>query len=211
MTGTSVSENAVEGNAHSFLSPRCSVRTDQDKGGHSVVAEADIAAGEVIAVWSGKLVNREALDFLPAPLRPFSLQVEEGLYLASLNEHEGADYVNHSCAPNAGLSGQICLVAMRDIAAGEEITYDYAMSDGSAYDEFPCSCGASTCRGRVTGDDWRRRELWTRYQGHFSPYLQRRIEAIQTLEVNGRLSRSLNGRKPAYAKRLLQIVPPSLD
>ena len=42
-----------------------------------------------------------------------------------------ARFMNHSCEPNAGLSGQVVLVAMRDIRDGEEILYDYAMSDGS--------------------------------------------------------------------------------
>jgi uncharacterized protein len=210
VTGMSVSENAVEGNSHSFLSPKCEVRKDDDKGGRSVVASAEIEAGELIAVWSGKLVNREGLELLPKSLRRFSLQVEEGLYLASLNEHEGADYINHSCNPNAGLSGQIGLVARRAIAAGEEITYDYAMTDGSAYDEFPCSCGASTCRGHVSGDDWRRPELWLRYRGQFSPYLQRRIEALQRSGIEGR-RRAANGRKPVYAKRLVAVGPPPAE
>ena len=164
---------------YSFLSPKCMVRSDHAKGGRGVVALEDIPTGELIAVWTGKLVTLDGLDLLPPGLRRYSLQVEDGLYLASLNEHEAADCINHSCDPNAGLSGQICLVAMRDISAGEEITYDYAMTDGSPYDEFPCGCGAETCRGRVTGDDWRRPDLWARYGHHFSPYLLRRIERLQ--------------------------------
>ena len=72
---------------------------------------------------------------------------------------------------------------MRDIQPGEEITYDYAMSDGSPYDEFTCSCGSPYCRGHVSGEDWRRSELWQRYAGYFSPYLQRRIMAAQVLQA----------------------------
>ena len=62
---------------------------------------------------------------------------------------------------------------------GEEITIDYAMCDGSAYDEFDCECGSAICRGRVSGNDWRNPTLWERYAGHFSPYLQRRIDALK--------------------------------
>ena len=65
---------------------------------------------------------------------------------------------------------------MRTISAGEEITYDYAMSDASDYDEFPCSCGSMRCRGQVSGSDWQRPELWRRYSGYFSPYVQSRID-----------------------------------
>lgn len=107
------------------------------------------------------------------------MQVEEELYLTSITLGEQPDYINHSCDPNAGLSGQISVVAMRDIAKGEEVTFDYAMADGSSYDEFPCACGASTCRGLVSGDDWRNQILWHRYRGFFSPYLQRRIDQLQ--------------------------------
>ena len=68
------------------------------------------------------------------------------------------------------MSGQIGVVALRDLAAGDEICIDYAMCDGSPYDEFECGCGTPTCRGRITGDDWRRPELQARYAGYFSPY-----------------------------------------
>ncbi len=144
-----------------------------------MVAREAISKGELIVVWSGALVSGDALASLPQTVRRYSLQVEEGHYLVSLTDCEPPDYVNHSCAPNSGLSGQIALVAMRDISAGEEITYDYAMSDGSNYDEFECGCGSAHCRGRVSGEDWRRPELWERYAGYFSPYLERRIAVLQ--------------------------------
>ena len=171
---------------HSYLSPKCVVRETADRGGHTVFACEAIAKGELIVVWSGTLVDGEELRSLPAPVRRYSLQVEEDHYLVSLTDCEPADYVNHSCEPNAGLSGQIALVAMRDIAAGEEVSYDYAMSDGSTYDEFACGCGSTACRGRVSGEDWRRSDLWQRYTGFFSPYLQRRIAE----ERKRRLARS---------------------
>jgi hypothetical protein len=92
---------------------------------------------------------------------------------------EPPDYINHACDPNSGLDGQITIVAMQTINPGEEVTIDYAMCDGSPYDEFDCACGSTRCRGRVTGNDWRDPLLWMRYVGHFSPYLQRRITTLQ--------------------------------
>jgi len=169
----------MQSGTHSFLSPKCEVRTAGDRGGHTVVATKPIQKGELIVVWSGMLVDGAGLAELPAHVKRHSLQVEENHYLVSLTDCEPPDYVNHSCAPNAGLSGQIALVALREIRPGEEITYDYATSDGSAYDEFDCCCGAHQCRGRVSGEDWQRPELWLRYQGYFSPYLQRRITKLK--------------------------------
>ena len=63
-------------------------------------------------------------------------------------------HVNHSCDPNAyeRFEGQASsLVALRDIAPGEEITIDYNINiaNGTAW---PCTCGAARCNGMVAGD-----------------------------------------------------------
>lgn len=166
--------------AKSYCSPRLEVRAVPYKGHYGVFAGDFIPAGELLVMWVGELVSFEGLADVPPPVRSRSVQVEDNLYLIP-TQVEPADFINHSCDPNAGLSGQIALVALRDIMPGEEICYDYAMTDGSAYDEFDCQCGASNCRRRVTGDDWRLPELQTRYRGYFSPYLQRRIDRLAAL------------------------------
>jgi hypothetical protein len=148
-------------------------------GGRTVFARDAIEPGELIAVWSGRIVSTDELDELPPEIRRHTVQVEEGLYLASLSAHEPPDFINHSCEPNAGLDGQVAIVALHRILPGDEVTIDYAMCDGSPYDEFDCECGSSLCRGRVTGEDWRNPTLWERYAGHFSPYIERRIKALK--------------------------------
>ncbi len=163
-----------------YLSPKLEVRHHPAQGEWAVFARESLQPGELIAVWSGFIVSQAKLQTLPKEMQKHTLQVEEDAFLVTSVPDEPADYINHSCNPNAGLSGQITLVAMRDIEPGEEICFDYAMSDGSPYDEFECACGAANCRGRVTGDDWRKPELWARYQSYFSPYIQRRIEALRT-------------------------------
>ena len=164
----------------SYLTEKCEVRDfDSVGGGKAVFATRAIAAGEIVAVWSGRIIPAQDLDFLTPEIRMHTVQVEEDLYLASLTAQEPPDFINHSCDPNAGLAGQITIVAMRHILPGEQVTIDYAMCDGSHYDEFDCGCGAPCCRGRVSGGDWRNPSLWERYAGHFSPYLQRRIDALR--------------------------------
>lgn len=169
---------------NSYFSPKLVARPTHENGGWGVFARQPIRAGELLVVWGGEIVNLAQLANLPPQQRMHTIQIDEELYLATVNGPEPADYVNHCCDPNAGLAGQISLVALRDIAPGEQICFDYAMSDGSPYDEFDCACGAPNCRGRVSGDDWLRPELWERYRGHFSPYLQRRIEKLQLAQVH---------------------------
>jgi len=170
----------------SYLSPKLEARPLPEKGFFGVFACEPVEAGELLALWSGVLFSLEALEALPAIERSRSVQVEDDLFLVPVTSGEPADFFNHACQPNAGLSGQIGVVALRDIAPGEEICYDYAMSDGSAYDEFECKCGYPACRHHVTGDDWRLPDLQARYHGYFSPYLQRRIDRLQAaLHANG--------------------------
>ncbi len=158
---------------NSYLSPKLEARPTPY--GFGVFALQPVAKGELLAMWGGVVHTTAQFDRLSAHSRSISIQIEEDLYLVPRVSEE-ADYVNHSCDPNAGLSGQIGLVALRDIHPGEQVCFDYAMCDGSPYDEFDCECGAPNCRGRVTGNDWQIEELWSRYEGHFSPYLQRRID-----------------------------------
>lgn len=62
--------------------------------------------------------------------------------------------VNHSCEPNVGMGGNVLLVSMRDIAAGEELTIDYALFLGDPGFAMECRCGAAACRRVVKGTDW---------------------------------------------------------
>jgi hypothetical protein len=57
-------------------------------------------------------------------------------------------YINHSCDPNCEteeLRGRVWVMSIREIAPGEELTYDYNLYDGDE-DEARCHCGASDCR-----------------------------------------------------------------
>jgi uncharacterized protein len=161
-----------------FLSPKLEVRDEPEKGGFGVYAIAAVTAGEVVSVWGGYIVDAQQLATLSHDEQQHSVQIEEGLYLATIGGSESADFINHSCDPNLGLRGQIALVALRDIEAGEEVCFDYAMTDCTPYDEFECHCGMVGCRGTVRGDDWQLPELWAKYAGYFSPYLQRRIDRL---------------------------------
>jgi len=62
-----------------------------------------------------------------------------------------AMFINHSCDPNCETEdhgGRVYVVAVRDIAAGEELTYEYNLCDSDDA-EADCYCGAATCRGTM--------------------------------------------------------------
>lgn len=172
----------------SYVSPKLEGKYIPELDGFGVFAKESIQEGELLCLWGGDIWTYEEFSQLPYENRSHGLQVNEFLYQTyGIDEvAEAADYVNHSCTPNAGLQGPITLVAMRDIDSDEEICFDYAMSDGSPYDEFACQCKTDHCRGIVTGNDWMILELQERYKDHFSPYLKKRIEQLKVnLSLSG--------------------------
>jgi SET domain-containing protein len=68
-----------------------------------------------------------------------------------IDGHCMAMFINHSCDPNCETTeakGRVWIKAIRNIAPGEEITYDYCLYDGGE-DQAICNCGAKKCRGTM--------------------------------------------------------------
>jgi hypothetical protein len=84
--------------------------------------------------------------------------------------------INHSCEPNCGITGTSSVQALQDIGIGEELSFDYAMTDSSEYDEFICVCGKNICRGKITGNDWQKEEIQSKYKNHFGSYIEKLIK-----------------------------------
>jgi SET domain-containing protein len=82
--------------------------------------------------------------------RPFTYLFGVGDGQVVIDGHGMAMFVNHSCDPNCETDEEgerVFIAAIRDIAAGEELTYDYCLYDGD--DEAPCFCGSKSCRGSM--------------------------------------------------------------
>jgi len=138
---------------------------DSLQHGRGVFALIAIKAGERIITFTGARLHRTEVDF-----ESYHLQIAPEWYLGASGQAD--DYMNHSCAPNGGFAGGLDLVALRDIAAGEEITWDY----GTAIDEadfagFPCACGAPECRGVVRSFRHLAPAVQQRLRPHLLPYL----------------------------------------
>jgi SET domain-containing protein len=162
---------------YSYISPKLAVRPVPEKGGYGLFAVEPVTEGELLVVWGGEIRTADQIAAYQNGANCHGLQVDEGVYLWSIQDGDAGDYVNHSCNPTAWVSGQISLLARRAIRPGEEITFDYATTDASDYDTFECHCGDPLCRRVVSGQDWQRVDLQERYKGHFSAYIQRRIDA----------------------------------
>jgi SET domain-containing protein len=160
-----------------WISPKARKGAPSEIAGRGLVAVDKISPGEVVAVKGGHIVSTAQLRSMPERLQNSDVQITDELHLVALTEEEYDAvmlFINHSCEPNVGFGGNVVLVAMRTIDAGEELTTDYALFDD--YEGFmECTCGRPTCRGRVDGRDWRRPDLQERYRGYFSWYLDRKM------------------------------------
>jgi hypothetical protein len=85
--------------------------------------------------------------------------------------------LNHSCDPNLVWADDTSLVTLRDVAAGEELTVDYATAIDDPDFALFCHCETYRCRQVIEGTDWRIPQLQQRYAGHWHPVIQRLIDS----------------------------------
>lgn len=164
----------------SYISPK--VKKGKSRAGWGIFAVEEIDKGELLVDFTngrGKLIGLEETGRLYDQGNDYMIQIADDKYFAvtNLQELEDVDLVNHSCVPNCGMQGNFKIVAMRDIVPGEEITIDYAMVENSDY-KLKCWCGNKTCRGVVTGHDWKEKRLQKKYKGYFTEYITGKIEAL---------------------------------
>lgn len=164
-----------------WLNPKIEV-TNSPLHGKGMFALSRIESGEIIVRWGDGYTDRAGAEIAKAQGKGI-MQWDEDIFSVELSPEEdpsnGDRYaINHSCDPNAWMSDVFTVVARRKIDPGEEVTVDYVImeTDEEFVSEWTCSCGSPRCRGRITGRDWRIPELQKRYQGHFSPLLNARIE-----------------------------------
>jgi len=163
-----------------YFSPKVEKR-DSPIEGRGLFAKYAIEAGEVVVVKGGYVMTKAQRDAIGKELGPAEIQITEDLFIGPTTPRQregGMMHLNHSCEPNLGLQGQIVYVALRDIASDEELTFDYAMTDDEPI-EMQCRCGKPSCRGVITGRDWQKPEVQAKYDGYFSWFIQRRIDAAR--------------------------------
>ena len=118
--------------------------------GKAVFATHGFSEGETIIRFSGR---RVAAARVPGDISGASdryVQVAEDEYLGPSGRID--DLINHSCNPNTGLrftDKGVFLVALRDIAEGEEIAWDYSTTLKESGWAMHCLCGSAGCRGTI--------------------------------------------------------------
>jgi SET domain-containing protein len=149
-----------------------------DVAGRGLIATADLPAGTVVSRLGGTLVDTAGLRRLLATGTSYvdSVVVDDDVHLLLA---PGSDnrFGNHACDPNLGWVDGYALATLVDVAAGGELLQDYATSIVEPDFVLRCHCQSYRCRQMVEGTDWRIPQLQRRYAGHWTPYVQRLIDA----------------------------------
>lgn len=132
--------------------------------GTGVFAARDIPAGTQIIEYRGKRITAEEADALHPvnpddPFHTFFFSLSSGKIIDGGKRGNDARWINHSCGPNCeaqeNASGKkVFIVALHDIAAGEELFYDYGLiMEGritkTLREQYRCLCGQPECRGTM--------------------------------------------------------------
>jgi SET domain-containing protein len=138
------------------------------KYGNGVFAKSQIRKGEVIAAFDGSVYTYD-YEYWNEDLFNHVIQFAPKKWRDSKGI---ARWINHSCEPNCGIKSLFKIVAMRNIKKGEQITWDYDMTERNPDWRMRCRCGYSECR-KVIGRYLTRlpKKFRSRYQGYISAWL----------------------------------------
>jgi SET domain-containing protein len=138
--------------------------------GTGAFAITDIPRGTRIIEYVGERITpaqadrRYPDDDGPARHHTFLFTLNARTVIDAAHQGNDARFINHSCNPNCDaeiIAGHIWIFAIKPIAKGEELAYDYQFEHEPEYTErdlaaYPCRCGAANCRGTIVKLDRRR-------------------------------------------------------
>lgn len=121
-------------------------------------ARKDIPAGTPLIEYLGRKVTKAESLRLCEEDNPYIFCLDDEHDLDGGVEWNPARFINHSCAPNCETeldeeAGRVWVLALRDIRAGEELTFNYGY-ELSEYREHPCRCGAPGCVGFIVAEEY---------------------------------------------------------
>lgn len=166
----------------SYIRKGLYLKETQDKG-EGVFSKKHLRPGDLAGIVSGGRIWRSGqVRKLVPEWGDYFHQVHETFHWGPKDQKDIdlLDKFNHSCDPSMVLVGNMTFKVIVKIKPDvDELTWDYALTESGRDYDFKCHCGSAKCRGRMSGNDWKRPDLQERYAGFFAPYLQEKINRMK--------------------------------
>ena len=82
-------------------------------------------------------------------------------------------FINHSCNPSAGIKNRIDVVAIKNIRRGEEVTFDYSLSEADIFWHIQCNCRSSNCRKTIRSIQFLPEKIFKKDNKYIPLYFQK--------------------------------------
>lgn len=161
-----------------FQHPSLEIASRPDMpGGKKCITKDALSVGTMICYdFAPKHIDIESFETLweCIPDTMYFSRVSKNLLAFPITEDSecAIDCMNHSCDPNVSWHGSYGMSLIKDVEAGEELTFDYATNEvalpGDIWKDTvlieDCKCGAKNCRIEIRNTDYNRIELWNNWK-----------------------------------------------
>jgi hypothetical protein len=182
--------------------------------GKGVFAVQPIAAGDTVIEYVGEVITwEEAQRRHPHdpcdPNHTFYFHIDGDHVIDALFEGNASKWINHACDPNCESDergGRIFIQAVRDIAAGEELNYDYGLVLDERYTpklkaEYACHCGSPLCRGTMLAPKRGVKLAARPAQPEVKPEIQPKAKAVKVKAVEAKVNAKAQAAQAAQAAK----------
>ncbi len=142
--------------------------------GSGVFAQCNIKKGEIVFIAKGKFTGWHVKDEKTSSAGPNWIGIEHDLWLDP-KPTNFLTFTNHSCDPNMGIKGRVSFVAIKNIKKGEEVNFDYSITEEDMMWHLPfrCRCGHTKCRGIIKSVQFLPKKVFSSYLPFIPRYFQK--------------------------------------
>ncbi len=139
-------------------------------GGEGVFTTSSFKKREIIFILKGKIKRYHIRNSRDSVMNPNWVGLEKDAWI----DPDGVcQSINHSCDPNMGIKGRVEFVALRNIKKGEELTFDYSITEEDIFWKFKCNCGSKKCRRVLYSIQSLSLPVFKRYLPYIPNYFQK--------------------------------------
>jgi uncharacterized protein len=137
--------------------------------GKGLFAAKKIQKGETIDILRGKRSRVKPLTVKEVIGFPMRIKLSKEIVI---DPAEPFLHANHSCEPTMGIRGALTFVALRDLDVGDELTFDYSITEDDARWYMECTCGSSSCRKTIRSIHFLPLKTFKKYTPAIPTYFQ---------------------------------------